>query len=421
ANAHLKVTPPATLTDVAGNAYAAGLVTEAGATHVLDATAPTLSAVATSAPTTSGGALAATSSEKAMGYWIAVAGGSAAPTVAQTQAGVAYGAVTVVAHGSGALPNATAGSFSITGLSASTTYDIYVVAQDAAGNPSAAASTATLTTATPPTPVTTLTTQPPVNGVSGQPTVLDMRAGNAPAIANCVTDTVRQALGGTVSYIGQTASGATQIAWNGQVISFYPLGANTTDARTNGIHTQGINPLDVVSSCGTLNVTPAVYSLSELGSTLTGLGFTAQINQQGVITVNANGTIYVVRPDFVVTTGDTGHRGLYLGDDGLYRFTDSSGNTQIMRPAFLDPNALQSVLSSVFGASMTVQLDGTVLVSQGGKLFILTADRTLTAVGQTHASDLWWLDGTPARYFYRVTTTPYTQYGQGISLVPKTQ
>lgn len=421
ANAHLKVTPPANLTDTAGNAYAAGLVAEAGATHVLDATPPTLSAVAASAPTTTGGSLAATASEKALGYWIAVPPGSAAPTVAQAKAGVNYGVVTAASHGSGAMAAGSVSSLALTGLSASTAYDIYLVADDAAGNPSAAASMATLTTAAAPNPVSTLTNQPTVPGVSGQPTVLDMRAGNAPAIAGCVTDTIRQALGGTVVYLGQSASGATQYSWNGQIISFYPLDANTTDARTNGIHTLGVNPLDVVSSCGTLNVAPAVYSLSELGTALAGLGFTAQINQQGVITVNANGTIYVVRPDFVVTPGDTSHRGLYLGDDGLFRFTDSNGNTQIMRPAFLDPGALQNVLSSTFSASMTLQLDGTVLVSQGGKLFILTADQTLTAVGQTHASDLWWLDGTPARYFYRVTTTPYTQYGQGISLASKSQ
>jgi len=262
---------------------------------------------------------------------------------------------------------------------------------------------------------------PTVPGINGQPTVMDMRAGNAPVIANCVADTMRQALGGTVNYLGQNASGATQIGWNDQIISFYPLSSHTTDARTYGIHTQSINPADVVSSCGTLNVTPAVYNLSELGVTLAGLGLSAQINQQGVITVNLNGTIYVVRPDFLVTTDVPGAPLLFMGQDGLYRFRDSKGYTQVMRPAFLDPAALQNVLTSTFGASMTVQLDGTVLVSQAGSLFILTADQTLTPVGADHASDSWWSSGTPPRYHYRVMTTPFTLFGQGLSLVPKVQ
>ncbi|MBI5936822.1 MAG: fibronectin type III domain-containing protein [Betaproteobacteria bacterium] len=155
ANAHLKVTPPAALTDIAGNTYAAGLVTEAGATHTLDSTAPTLSSVGTSAPTSSGGTLAATASEKAMGYWIAVATGATAPSVAEIKAGANYGAVTVVGKGSGALPNGTAGSLTLSGLAASTGYDIHVMAEDAAGNPVAARSSTTITTAAAPAPSST--------------------------------------------------------------------------------------------------------------------------------------------------------------------------------------------------------------------------------------------------------------------------
>jgi len=423
---HLKITPPATLKDLAGNAYAAGLVTESGATHVLDTTPPTLTAVATSAPTTSGAKLDATANEKAMGYWIAVAAGSAAPSVAQAQAAANYGAVTVVAHGSGALISGGASSLTLNGLAASTAYDVYLVAQDAAGNLSGSVASAALTTATPPpppatNPTTTLTTQPAFRGVINQPTVLDANASSVQAIVNCAVDALRQTLGGNLIYLGQTPSGATQISWNGQMISFYPLSASTTDTRAGGIHTQSVNPADVVGSCGSLNVTPAANSLAELGSTLADLGLSAQINQQGVITVDDHGTIYVVRPDFVVTTGDNSHRGLYVGEDGLFRFTDSAGNTQIMRPAFLDPGAVQNVLTSAFNATMSVQLDGTVLVRQGATLYVLTANQTLTGIAQDHASDSWWMDGTPARYFYRVVATPYTQYGQGLSQPPQPQ
>lgn len=147
ANAHLKVTPPATLADVAGNTYAAGLVTEAGATHVLDTTAPTLSSVATSSPTDTGGTLSASSNEKARGYWIAVPNGATAPTVNQVKAGVNYGAVVVAAASSSVMPAGSTATFTLSNLTASTGYTLYLVAEDAAGNLVAAVATATLTTA----------------------------------------------------------------------------------------------------------------------------------------------------------------------------------------------------------------------------------------------------------------------------------
>jgi len=420
ANAHLKVTPLATLKDLAGNAYGAGLVTESGATHILDTTPPILSAVATSAPTTSGGTLAATASEKAMGYWIAVASGSAAPTVAQTKAGVNYGAVTVVAHGSGALASGTPSSLPLTGLTAGTTYDTYVVAEDGAGNPSAAVATAALTTAAPPAPTAPIPLQlpaPTVPGIGSTPLVLDMRSGSGPAIAACVTDAVRQALGGSATYVGQSATGATQILWNGRLISFYPLTASSSDSRGTGIYSQSTNPLDVVSSCGTLNVTPAVSSLNELGTVLTSMGLVAQINAQGVITVLVNGTYYVVRPDFLITPGAPGAPRLVLGEDGLYRFTDSNGNTQIMRPAVLDPDTLQNQIG-LMGGSMQIQTDGTVLLSLGGNLYVLTPDLVLGGIPSEHASDYWWQDG-PNHYRIRILSPQYVSFSQGLTLTPR--
>ncbi len=418
ANGHVKVTPPATLADVAGNTYAGGLVTEAGATHVLDATAPTLSGVATSGPTASGGTLAATASEKVLGYWIAVATGSAAPSVAQVQAGVNYGAVVVAGHGTGALPNGSAGNLVLAGLAASTAYDIYVVAQDAAGNPSAAATATTLTTISAATPITALPTPTPVPGISSLPTVLNMQTGNGPSLASCVADMVRQILGGSASYLGQTASGAMQVAWNGQLLSFYPLVAIPTDTRPNGVSTTGRNPLDAVTSCGTLTVTPAINNLNEFGAVLAGMGLTAQINQQGVITILVNGTYYVARPDFVVTTGTPGAPRLFVGPDGLYRFSDSSGNTQILHPAFLDTDALQAQVAT-FGGSMVVEIDGSVRMALGnGQQFILTPDLILGGIAPDVGSAMLWTDG-PGRYRYRIGMAPFVGFSQGLTFAIK--
>ncbi len=231
ANGHLKITPPATLTDVAGNTYAAGLVTEASATHVLDNTAPTLSAVSASSPTSSGGTLAATASEKAKGYWVAVATGAAAPTVAEVKAGANYGAVTVVAHGSGTLPNGSAGSLSLTGLSASTAYDIHLMAEDAAGNPTAAISSGTITTSA-----------APAGGGGG--------GGSAP-------NTLPSGGGSAAPQAGQTVT-VTNNGSSGSTISLPPpsTGSNTVNISLPGsTGTVSVNSNSAGTQLGVQNVT----------------------------------------------------------------------------------------------------------------------------------------------------------------------
>ena len=127
-----------------------------GALDALDATAPVLSALAVSGTTTTATTLQATSDEGATGYWLAVPQGSAAPTAAQVKAGVGYGAVTVAAAGSGAMTPATQKDFAVAGLTPSTAYTLYLVAEDASGNLS-----------TPPSNIDATTLAPAVNGACG--------------------------------------------------------------------------------------------------------------------------------------------------------------------------------------------------------------------------------------------------------------
>ncbi|MHB9119156.1 MAG: beta strand repeat-containing protein, partial [Burkholderiales bacterium] len=253
ANGHLKITPPATLADLAGNTYAAGLVTEAGATPVLDSTAPTLSAVSTSAPSSSGGSLAATASEKTMAYWIAVPHGAAAPSVAQVKAGTNYGAVTVASHGSGALPSGTAGSLSLSGLAASTPYDIYVSAEDAAGNPTAAVSSASLTTAAAPSG-SSLNTLPSGGGSA------------TPAAGSTVTVTDNGSNGSTINLPPPPSSGSGSTTPNTVNLSLPVTGTITVSSDTGntqlGIQhvtlpgsTQPVTTVTVNSGSATLTAT----------------------------------------------------------------------------------------------------------------------------------------------------------------------
>ncbi|MES2583824.1 MAG: fibronectin type III domain-containing protein [Pseudomonadota bacterium] len=300
----------------------------------------------------------------------------------------------------------------VTGLTNGTAYTFTVKATTAAGmGPASAASNSV----TPANPFPPLTPPAAVPGISGVPGVVDMGTGGGPAVASCSLDTIRQQLGGTVSYLGQNASGAMQFAWNGQVISFYPLTASTTtDSRPNGVQSLSSNTMDLVTACGTVNATPAVYNMAELGATLTGMGLNAQINAQGVISVVVNGAVYVVRPDFVVTPGTPGTPRLYVGADGLYRFADSSGNTQIMRPVVLDPDALKTQLN-LLGGTLRVQIDGSALFALGGLNYVLAPDLMLGTIPVAQAAQAQWQDG-PNHYVYRILTHPYANYGQGLTL-----
>ena len=126
-----------------------------GPFDALDA-APALSALGVTGTTSTATTLQATSNEAATGYWIAVPQGSAPPTAAQVKAGVGYGAVTVVAAGNGAMVAAVQRSFSVAGLSPSTPYTLYLVAED--GN---------LNLSTPPNSIDVTTLAPAVNGACG--------------------------------------------------------------------------------------------------------------------------------------------------------------------------------------------------------------------------------------------------------------
>ena len=126
-----------------------------GAFDALDA-APALSALGVTGTTSTATTLQATSNEAATGYWIAVPQGSAAPTAAQVKAGVGYGAVTLAAAGNGAMAAAVQASFAITGLTASTPYTLYLVAEDGNSNLS-----------TPPVSIDVTTQAPAVNGACG--------------------------------------------------------------------------------------------------------------------------------------------------------------------------------------------------------------------------------------------------------------
>ena len=85
--------------------------------------------------------------ESGTAYYVVVSGGSDAPTADQVKAGVDYGSVTVGLSGSIEVTSPEVPfSANLTGAAANTTYDIYVVAEDEAGNLQTTPAKVTITT-----------------------------------------------------------------------------------------------------------------------------------------------------------------------------------------------------------------------------------------------------------------------------------
>ena len=238
---------------------------------------------------------------------------------------------------------------------------------------------------------------PPVIGIGTQPTVLDLSGGQGPSMMGCLLATARTLFGSDAQYLGQNANGIAKISISGsRVIAFYPMQASTNAALGESIQLTATNRLNVGTLCGSFNVAPASVNLVELGAVLHGLGLTASINSQGVLTVPMGDTVYVVRPDFVSHLGTSGSAkvpSLTMGFDGVYRFTDSAGTVQRFLPAFLDTDALAAEATVRQTGWIRIQTDGTAVYSLfSGPRFLLTADLTLSPTPPQNVGMLSWQD-----------------------------
>lgn len=243
---------------------------------------------------------------------------------------------------------------------------------------------------------------------------LDLSTGYGPTLTSCLTTTIRQLLGQDAQYQGQAAGGGTRILQGGRIISFYALRVGGDASQNQGIHLLANNALNIGTSCGNVDVAPALHNPAEFGAALSALGLSASINASGVIIISGNGAMYAARPDYFVTPGHTPGAGLQLGSDGLYSFTDSAGNRQVFRAAFLSPSALQAGAGSALGGSLSIETDGTALFTHfNGTQSVLNADLTLDGVPAAFVSQTWWSEGAN-RYRYSVGNA-----SQGVTLKAK--
>lgn len=262
---------------------------------------------------------------------------------------------------------------------------------------------------------------PPLEGIKiNNVSTKDVNQGKGPEMVACLKDTLTARFKAAATYEGQNADGSARFSIATapvQKLSFYPVDASTASGLPALTATE-TNTMTVTTSCGTFSTVPALFNSKEFAALAQSMGMTVTINEEGVITVKSGDTVYVGRPDYVVTTGTPGSPSLKQGDDGLWRFTDSLGNVQILRPAFLGPQWLKTALSALPPLNMamesfTVESDGTITlvwVYVGTKdrvRFKLTAAPTLSPLDGVDEMDKaigFWLGakGVPAYLVYQV-------------------
>ena len=266
-----------------------------------------------------------------------------------------------------------------------------------------------------------LASLPALPGVGNSGRVfLNLAEGAGPSMTGCLRTTLNDIHGAEWVYQGQSADGGSRLCRATEIISFYPIEASTNTTYGlglgAGIYLRTTNPLSVVTGCGTFVTAPALYSLGEFGALLNAAGQTAQINAQGVITYPTGSLTYAVRPGYWVTQGTPAAPALTTGADGQLRFTDSAGHSQILYPAFLDPELLGSQVSQAVGGWTVIQTDGTALLTLfGGQQFVLTPDLALGSV-PPGTMTVWWQDG-PNHFSYR--NSGFSNTSQGFSVSPR--
>jgi len=250
--------------------------------------------------------------------------------------------------------------------------------------------------------------------------------GNGPKMVACLKDALDAQLG-KATYEGQNADGSARFSIAGdpvRTVSFYPV--NTSNASGNpALTATETNTMTVTTRCGTFFAVPALFNLAELDAVASTLNSVVFINEEAVITIETgDGSLYVGRPDYLVTRGTPGAPSLKQGDDGLWRFTDSLGNVQILRPAFLAPAILRTALVASLGAqfvSFVIQTDGsavlTTRVNGTTQTAVLTPSLTLGQLSADHQGDSLWRSGD--NWTYRVYVHTKSNRTQGYTSVQR--
>ncbi|MES2952118.1 MAG: DUF1566 domain-containing protein [Pseudomonadota bacterium] len=242
-----------------------------------------------------------------------------------------------------------------------------------------------------------------IPGATSLPSIVNLNASGGPNLTGLVTSQLASVLGSALQFVEQSAQGTVTLSgYQGGNLAFMPVAFQTSDGRANGIYSVGNGQYQVVSGGQSMTIAPALVHLDQLLALLPGA--VASVADNGVIVASYNGVLYSVQPSVAVGTSvGTGSARLLFGNDGYHHFIDAQGNGQILYPAFADVATLRSLVPSMFpGATSSIQLGATALVTLNGQSFSLVPDITLGGVPAERAGQPWWQESATR---YRLVNT----------------
>lgn len=241
--------------------------------------------------------------------------------------------------------------------------------------------------------------------------------------ANCCGDifvrVLSKALNTPLSLVGQTGAGTVVLdGYQGGRLAFLVTAAASGDARDEGVYAVGDGQYQVISGGVAATIVPALVDIGQLASLLP-LGSTIQMTANGVLTATIDGVTYVVQPSVAVQrlANADAKANITKGSDGYLRFMDRAGNSQILYPAFLEPQTLRSYLRAIDGtATLSIQLDGTAKVVFQGQTYDVVPELTLLASPSGLPSQGWLQD---AAQHYLFLNQQRANTAQGLGLTAK--
>ena len=315
-----------------------------------DGTAPIFDAAPSISNITHVGAdLAVVLNEEGSVYYIIVTSGDSKPTAAQAKAGVAYSGATIHAVGSLNTSSGVAGA-TINALADGEGYDIYVVAQDNAGNLQANAAVAKLS-------LTTIDTEPNVNAITvvGSPadtaTSIDFNVVFADDVANVSIDDF------TANLISGSANVAPAVGGVSGSGSSYIVSVNT------GL-TIGDVRLDLNDSTNIIdenNNVPIAYSSGATHTVDTNNlpTITEATNSVGPFTIDEDIKTALDLTDLVIADSNNDSLIITISvDNGLIFATDGNGTVASTTIAGASASGSASITLSGLSADLTAFLDG---------------------------------------------------------------
>ena len=257
-------------------------------------------------------------------------------------------------------------------------------------------------------------------GLVTWPSIVNMGAGEGPAFTADMVTILSNALGMPLRFVEQTAAcGSVVLAgYNGGNLVFVPYGFLTGDNRPNGVYPVGNGQYQLVRNGQQITLAPALVHLEQLAALLPDVAAT-QLDT-GAISADVNGVRYVLQPGVAVQVGEpSGTAQLTMGADGLYRFVDALGNTQVLYPAFAEPTTLRRILQGLdASATVTIALDGTATIDFNGQRYTLVPDLTVAPVPAEHAGQDWWQESETRYRLVNWQSLPVRTVSQGFTVRP---